>query len=93
MNGLREIKGVKDENGDTISGSRKENVIDYVNNLNADYGVKIILFKSMYNSDNTYNMDIVDYLNNQNGLTYDERRMILTELGFTVDADGNVYWD
>jgi hypothetical protein len=45
-----------------------------------------------YKSDDTYNQDIVNYLNNRDDLTYDERTTIFTELGFTV-KDGYVYWD
>ena len=89
---LYNIKADKDSNGKSISGSRKEKVIDYVNNLDIDYGAKLVLFKSEYPSDDTYNEDIVNYLNNREDLTYDELVTIYTELGFTV-KDGRVYWD
>ena len=89
---LYNIKADKDANGKSISGSRKEKVIDYVNNLDLDYGEKLVLFKSEYPSDDTYNADIVDYLNNRTDLTYEELITIYTELGFTV-KDGYVYWD
>jgi hypothetical protein len=67
-------------------------VLDYINNLDADYETKIILWKSEYPSDDTYNMDIINYINNRTDLAYDERVAIFTELGFTV-SDGSVYWD
>lgn len=89
---LNDIKADKDEAGEAISGSRKEKVIDYINNLDADYGSKIVMLKSEYPSDDTYNSEIVDYINNHEDLTYDERVTILLELGFKVD-NGNVYWD
>lgn len=89
---LYNIKADKDENGKSISGSRKEKVISYINNLDADYETKIILFKSEYPSDDTYNVDIINYLNNREDLTYEERVAIFTELGFTV-SNGHVYWD
>jgi len=89
---LYDIKADKDENGETIRGSAKEKKIDYINNLDLDYGQRIILFKSMYNADDTYNADIVDYLNGREDISYDEMVTILTELGFTVKGD-NVYWD
>ena len=89
---LYNIKADKYNNGETISGSRKEKVVNYVNNLNLDYGAKLILFKSEYPSDDTYNADIINYINNRNDLTYEERVTIYTELGFTV-KDGYVYWD
>ena len=40
-----------------------------------------------------YNYDIIDYLNNREDISYDEMATILKELGFTVDAQGNIYWD
>lgn len=89
---LYNLKADKDADGKSISGSRKEKVIDYINNLDADYETKIILFKSEYPSDDTYNVDIINYINNRNDLTYEERLTIFAELGFTV-KDGYVYWD
>lgn len=89
---LYDIKADKDSNGKTISGSRKEKVIDYIDNLDADYGEKIILFKSEYPSDDTYNYEIIDYLNSRNDISYEEMETILKELGFTVMSDGSVRW-
>jgi len=90
---LYDIKADKDEDGKSINGSRKEKVADYINNLDADYGVKIILFKSEYNADDTYNYDIIEYLNNRQDISFEEEMTILKELGFEVDSDGNVSWD
>ena len=94
---LNDLEADKDEDGNSISGSKKEKVIDYINdNLdNLDYGQKIILYRSMYNSREdreNYNNDIVDYLNGRNDISYEEMEMILKELGFEVDAEGNIYW-
>lgn len=90
---LYDIKGV-DEDGDGKSdtGTRKANVLDYINNLDADYGEKIILFKSEYNADDTYNYDIIEYLNSREDISYDEMVTILKELGFTVHSNGTVTW-
>jgi hypothetical protein len=90
---LYDIKADKDSSGKSISGSRKEKVIEYVNNLDADYGERIILFKSEYPADDTYNYDIIDYLNGRDDISYDEMVTILKELGFTVDSRGNISWD
>ena len=89
---LYDIKADKDESGKSISGSRKEKVLNYINNLDADYETKIILWKSEYPSDDTYNMEIINYINNRTDLTYEERVSIFTELGFSV-SNGSVYWD
>lgn len=90
---LYDIKADKDEDGKSITGSRKEKVIDYINNMDADYGEKIILFKSEYPADDTYNYDIIDYLNSREDISYEEMETILKELGFQVDSDGNITWD
>jgi hypothetical protein len=89
---LWDIKADKDENGKSINGSRKEKVIDYVNNMDADYGEKIILFKSEYNADDTYNEDIIEYLNSREDISYQEMETVLKYLGFEVDSQGNISW-
>ena len=89
---LNDIKADKDESGKSINGSRKEKVLNYVNGLNADYGEKILLFKSEYPADDTYNYDIIEYLNNKEDISYSDMEIILKELGFTVDADGTISW-
>ena len=90
---LYDIKADKDEDGKSINGSRKEKVIDYVNSLDVDYGIRLILFKNEYNADDTYNAEIIDYLNSREDISYDDMATILKELGFTVTADGSIYWD
>ena len=92
---LGDIRADKDENGESISGSAKEKKIEYINNLDLDYGQKIILFRTMYDSKEdkaNYNADIVDYLNNRGDISYEEMVTILEELDFTVSADGTVTW-
>lgn len=89
---LDNIKADKDENGKSISGSRKDKVIDYINGMDADFGEKIILFKMEYPADDTYNNEIIDYINDL-GLSYGETKSILETLGFKVSADGYITWD
>lgn len=92
---LSDIRADKDENGETISGSAKEKKIEYINNLDLDYGQKIILLRSMYDSKEdraNYNADIVDYLNDREDISYEEMVTILKELGFTVHSNGTVEW-
>jgi hypothetical protein len=89
---IDEIESDKDENGKPINGSRKAKVESYINSLDADYGEKIVLFKSIYDADDTYNYDIIEYLNSRNDITYEEEIVILTKLGFTVEADGTIRW-
>ena len=88
---LNDITADKDEDGKSISGSRKEKVFNYINNLDADYGEKIILFKNEYNADDTYNYDIIEYLDSREDISYEEMVIILTKLGFKVSGN-NVTW-
>ncbi len=92
---MGDLKADKDSNGNTISGSKKEKVIDYINNLDLDYGQKIILFRSMYDSQadrDAYNSDILEYLNSRDDISFEEKVTILTELGFKVSGN-TVTWD
>jgi hypothetical protein len=89
---LSSIKADRDANGNTISGSRKKKVMEYISNLDIDYEEKLILYKSEYKSDNRYNVAIVNYLNNNPNISYEQMMMILAELGFNVTADGRVTW-
>ena len=91
--GLYEIRADKDKNGKAIVGTAKEKKIKYINSLDIDYGERLVLFKSEYNSDDTYNNEIINYLNSREDITYEEQETILKQLGFTVTADGNIYWD
>jgi hypothetical protein len=90
---LSNIEADKDSNGKSISGSRKEKVVDYINSLDIDDGAKKVLFKSQYSADNSYDVDIINYINSRSDLTYDEKVTILTEIGFRVEADGQIYAD
>lgn len=90
---LSDITADKDANGKAISGSAKSKKVAYINSLDIDYGAKLILYKSQYENDNTYNYEILEYINNIQEFTYDDRVEILKELGFTVHSDGTVQWD
>jgi hypothetical protein len=89
---IYKIEADKDENGKSINGSKKEKVYAYIESLPLDYGQKSILFKSQYKADDSMNMDIIEYLDSREDISYEEMVTILTELGFTVNGN-NVYWD
>ena len=91
---LNDIRADKDENGKTISGSAKAKKKKYIFGLNLDQGQKYILFKSEYPSDDTYNYEIIAYLNERDDISYSDMVTILKEIGFTVGADGKtITWD
>lgn len=89
---LNDIKADKDKNGNAISGSRKKKVMAYIESLNISKGQKLILHKSQYPSDTSYNREIVEYLNSREDISFEQWKTILKELGFTVSEDGKVRW-
>jgi hypothetical protein len=89
---LSDMVADKDVNGKTITNSRKEKVVKYINDLDIGWGDKLILFKSEYTSDNRYNYEIIEYLEERDDISRDEMISILKSLGFTVTKDGRVRW-
>jgi hypothetical protein len=87
------FKADKDKNGKSISGSKKRKVIDYINSLDIDYGAKLVLMKSQYESIDDYNEEIFVYIRDKRDLTFEEKLSILKTLGYGVSDDGNVTWD
>jgi hypothetical protein len=89
---LDAIRADKDSKGKSISGSAKAKKWDYINTLPIDQGAKYILFKNEYNADDTYNYEIIDYLNGRDDVSRDDMITILRELSFEVTADGTIRW-
>jgi hypothetical protein len=85
----------KDKYGNSISGSRKKKVIEYINGLDLDEGEKMILYRTVYSSKSdkrTYNTKIVEYLNSRKGLSRKDKISILEELDMKVDSEGYITW-
>ena len=93
---LGKIRGEDlDGDGKTDSGSKKDNIIDYINGLDLDDGEKIIMYRTMYSSKadkKAYNDIIIDYLNARPDISAQEMRTILEELDFKVDSKGYITW-
>ena len=92
---LYDLKADKDENGETISGSAKEKKMAYIESLDLDYGQKLILHRSLYDSKEDkrkYNQAIVEYLDSREDISWDDMKSILEELDFTVYDDGTIEW-
>ena len=90
---LGDITADKDENGKSISGSKKDKIIDYINSQdNLDYHERIIMLKMNYPADDTYNYEIINYLNSMDNLSYEDMETVLKGLGFEVDSGGNISW-
>ena len=82
----------KDKYGKSINGSKKAKIVNYIENSGLDYGQKILLHKTYYPADDSYNYEIADYVFN-NVEAYEDIINILETLGYTIGEDGTVYWD
>jgi hypothetical protein len=81
----------KDKNGESISGSKKNKVISYINSLDLSVPQKAIMIRTQYETFDTYNNQIVSYVSDLN-MSYAEKVEILENIGFKVDSNGNVKW-
>lgn len=88
----QDFKADKNKYGNSISGSKKAKIVNYIESTGLDYNQKIILHKMYYPADDDYNYDVVDYIVN-NVETYETRINILETLGFKIAEDGTIYWD
>ncbi|MBQ4263142.1 MAG: hypothetical protein IJB83_02720 [Bacilli bacterium] len=79
-------------NGKTVTGSKKNKVFNYINSTNLGFEQKVILAKMYYPSYDEYNYDIINYLNDNENITYDDMKNILETLGFKVKGN-NITWD
>lgn len=86
----------KDASGKTVSGLKKERVAEYINSLDLDYGQRILLYRSMFDSNEdkaTYNYAIIEYLNSREDISYEQMVTILRELDMVISPDGTtVTW-
>ena len=77
---LSSIHSDKDESGESINGTRKPKVIAWINSQDMPYEAKIILYKSQYTGDHTYDAEIIEYLQSNPNITYDQMVAILKDL-------------
>lgn len=92
VGGFEDFKKYRED----LNGLDKDETADYINDLDIDYGMKIILYVfkcSNKASREAYGYDIVEYLNGRDDISVEQIRKILRELGFKVDWEGNVTWD
>ena len=90
VSSLNQIKADQDKNGKTISGSRKQKVLKYINSLGLSDGQRDILYKLQYPSDDTYDSKIISYIRNKKDFTREEQKYILEQLGYTLSNNGTV---
>lgn len=81
----------KDEDGETISGTKKDKVYNYVNSLSdVDLIYKYMMVKMEDINDSYGDRAILNFVNDNKQLDFEERKEVLETLGFEVDKYGNV---
>jgi beta-lactamase class D len=84
------IEGVKDDNGKTISGSKKQATLDYINNNISGYENRLWLMGENYKLSRSQQQDLAEYIMSAN----DDEELEIFKLfsnNFTV-KDGKVYY-
>lgn len=81
----------KDEDGETVKGSKNQKVYDYLNaipdsKLSQDYKKIICKMEGI----NKYDHDIVNNINKNSKLSPKDRVEILTNIGFKIDKNGRI---
>ncbi len=74
--------------GKTISGTKKQAVMQYINTLNLSVPQKAVLIKMNYNSFDQYDNQIINYVRNLNE-TVNDKQVLLKQIGFD-DFDKDV---
>ena len=88
---INDLKSDKDDDGKSISGSRKEKVISYVNSLDLSIPQKAMIIRQAYSTFDDYNDEIVDYVSSLD-VPYEDKVSIFKGLDMIIDDEGYVYW-
>jgi len=89
----QEFENDKDQDGESIKGSKKKKVYNYLNSVSSkDLPLiyKQIVCKINDINDEDYNSNIVNFVNNYKGLTREHKKEILKAIGFKVDKNYKV---
>ncbi len=87
----QDFKNDKDKDGEAISGTKKEKVYSYLNDISSsilkdDYKKIICKIEGI----NEYDSDVVNFICNYDSITTNEKKEILKNLGYKIDKDGFV---
>lgn len=67
-------------------------LVEYLNDSTLAYESRILLYRLLVPTDDSYNSEIVEVLNQDDRISYDQAAAVLRYLGMTVDGEGNIYW-
>lgn len=88
-NATKNLEADKDQYGKTISGSKKDKIINTVKDLDIPMVQKAMYIRKEYSSFKDYDDEIINYVKNKN-ISVSEKTEVLQKFGFTV-KDGKVY--
>lgn len=80
-NELSNMKSDYDSNGNTISGSKKKKVLEYINSLSLTEIQKVFLYNTTGYSVKQWKSQLYQYINNLN-ITKEEKEKLWSDLGF-----------
>ena len=81
----------KDSNGNSISGTRKQKIVDYLNSVNMDYEAKLIILGLNNKLTSSELSEVYNYVDSKN-LSASQKLAIYSKVkGFTVNGN-NVKW-
>lgn len=89
---LQDFKADKDEEGNSISGTKKVKVVDYLNDVDMDYNQKLYLFAKDYALSPQEKTYIAELINTSNLSVEDKLALYKDLTGFKVGSDGTVRW-
>lgn len=87
----QEFKNDKDENEETISGTKKQKVVNYLNSiydvdLSPEYKQIICKIENI----SSFDKEVANFVTNYPGLTVEEQKELLEIIGFDVDKNGKI---
>ena len=91
---MQEFESDKEDDGTTkgktVSGSKKDKVVDYINNMNISYNQKLLLTGTQYKLTNNERQELAQYINGLNISKSDKLDIYEKLKGFTVYKNGRV---
>lgn len=89
---LATLKADKDKYGNSIRGTKKRKIQQYVNSLDIPDIEKKILMKMQYPNNHGNDYQIIKYIDENDDISYNEMIKIFKELGYKMDKNGYVTW-
>ena len=87
----QEFKNDKDENDETISGTKKQKVFNYLNSIyDVDLSQEHKQIICKIENISSFDKEVANFVTNYPGLTVEEQKELLEIIGFDVDKNGKI---